>query len=54
MGSFLWPQIDGETNLIDLGKQVEIRFGDKAQPLYPRLAKYFQILDSYKFISWNE
>ncbi len=54
MGSFLWPQIDGKTNLIDLGKQVEIRFGDKAQPLYPRLAKYFQILDSYKFISWNE
>ena len=54
MGSFLWPLIDGEKNLIDLGKYVEIQFGDKAQPLYPRLAKYFQILDSYKFISWNE
>ncbi|MBQ3114926.1 MAG: PqqD family protein [Clostridia bacterium] len=54
MGSFLWPLIDGSENLIDLGKQVEAQFGDKAQPLYPRLAKYFQLLDSYKFISWNE
>ncbi|MBQ2754894.1 MAG: PqqD family protein [Clostridia bacterium] len=54
MGSFLWPQIDGDKNIIELGKLVETKFGDKAQPLYPRLAKYFQILDSYRFISWNE
>ena len=53
MGSFLWPLLDGERNIIELGKLVEEQFGDKANPLYERLAKYFQILDSYQFVEWK-
>lgn len=53
MGSFVWPLLDGEKNIIELGKMVEIEFGEKANPLYERLAKYFQILDSYEFIEWK-
>lgn len=49
-GSFVWPLIDGEKNIIALGEEVKAHFGEKAEPLYPRLAKYFQILESYKFI----
>lgn len=52
-GSFVWPLIDGKTSILDLGKVVEAHFGDKAQPLYERLAKYFQILESYRFITWK-
>ena len=54
LGSFVWPLIDGERTIFDIGKDVEEHFGEKAQPLYERLAKYFQILDSYRFIEWNE
>ena len=50
MGSFIWPLLDGKTNLIDLGKAVEEHFGEKANPLYERLAKYVKILESYSFI----
>ena len=50
MGSFVWPLIDGEKTITDLGADVKAHFGDKAEPLYERLAKYFQILESYKFI----
>ena len=53
MGSFVWPLLDGEKNIIELGRLVEEKFGDKASPLYERLAKYFQILDSYHFIEWK-
>ena len=52
-GSFVWPLLDGEKNIIELGELVEKQFGDKAHPLYERLAKYFQILDSYRFIEWK-
>ncbi len=52
MGSFLWPLLDGEMNIIELGKKVDEHFGEKAHPLYERLAKYFQILDSYAFVIW--
>jgi len=54
IGSFVWPIMDGKKNIIELGKAVETRFGDKANPLYERLSKYFQVLDSYGFIVWNE
>lgn len=53
MGSFVWPLLDGEKNIIELGEVVKEQFGEKANPLYERLAKYFQILDSYRFIEWK-
>ncbi len=53
MGSFLWPLLDGEKNLIQLGEMVKQRFGESAEPLYERLVKYAQILESYGFIQWN-
>lgn len=54
MGSFIWPVIDGEKDLIAIGKLVEKHFGDEANPLYERVAKFFQILHSYNFIEWKK
>ena len=53
MGSFVWPLLDGEKTILEIGKAVENRFGDEAKPVYERLVKYFQILESYHFIHWN-
>lgn len=53
MGSFLWPKLNGELNIIELGKLVEQEFGEKANPLYERLARYIQILHSYRFITFK-
>lgn len=50
MGSFIWPIIDGKTDIFSLGKAVEEEFGEKAAPLYERLAKYIKILESYGFL----
>lgn len=52
-GSFVWPLLDGEKDLIKIGECVKEHFGEKAEPLYERLAKYFQILESYHFIQWK-
>ncbi len=51
-GSFVWSQIDGKRDIVTLGKLVEQQFGEKASPLYERLARYFQILESYHFVDW--
>ncbi len=53
MGSFVWPLMDGEKTIIELGELVEKQFGQKAHPLYERLATYFRILDSYRFVEWK-
>ena len=49
-GSFIWPLIDGETDITDLGKRLKENFGEKAEPLYERLSKYIKILESYGFV----
>ena len=54
IGSFVWPLLDGEKDITALGVAVKEQFGEKAEPLYERLAKYFQILDSYHFIEWKK
>ena len=54
MGSFVWPYLDGNKTLVEIGKLVEEKFGENANPLYERLSKYMSILESYGFISWNE
>lgn len=53
MGSFIWPLMDGEKDILEIGKYVEEHFGEKAKPLYERLSQYFKTLEKYNFISWN-
>ncbi len=49
-GSFIWPLIDGEKSIHQIGEKVEEHFGEKAHPLYERLATYFQMLETYGFV----
>ena len=53
LGSFIWPLLNENTTLTELGKLVDDEFGEEAHPLYERLARYFQILDSYGFVEWK-
>lgn len=53
MGSFIWPLMDGDKTIIELGTVVDGHFGEDAHPLYERLVRYFQILESYHFIEWK-
>lgn len=54
MGSFVWILINGEETVFELADYVKTEFGSSADPLYERLAKFFQMLDSYGFIKWVE
>ncbi len=50
MGSFIWPLIDGKKTVGQIGDEVKNHFGDKADPVYERISKYFHMLESYGFI----
>jgi len=52
-GSFLWPLIDGEKTVMELAKLQKEAFGEEVEPLYPRVVKYFQIMESYHFIRFK-
>ena len=51
-GTFIWPLIDGERTVADIALLVKAQFGEAAEPLYPRIIKYFQIVESYHFIKF--
>ena len=53
MGSFIWPLMDGEKDILEIGKFVEEHFGEKAKPLYERLSQYFKTLEKYNFIEYK-
>lgn len=54
MGSFVWPLIDGQRTVSEIGEAVEGHFGDAAKPVYERLVKFFRILESYRFVSMSK
>ena len=43
MGSFVWPIINGEKSISEIGEAVDEHFGEKAHPLYERLVHFFKI-----------
>lgn len=49
-GSFLWAQIDGEQTVYEIGQRMKQHFGEKAEPLYPRLVQYMRNLEQYEFV----
>lgn len=49
-GSFIWQRIDGVKTVGQLADEMKAKFGQKAEPLYPRLVKYMQILHNNRFI----
>lgn len=53
-GSFVWKAIDGERDIIEIGKLVEEHFGDAANPVYERLVKYFSMLENAGFIKFKK
>ncbi len=53
MGSFIWPLLDGEQNLIVIGKKLYAAFGEECNPLYVRLLEYIRILEKYQLVLWK-
>ena len=52
-GSFVWEQIDGTRTIHEISLLVRERFGEEAEPLVPRLVKFFAILKDNRFVAWR-
>lgn len=54
IGSFAWKQIDGKKDILQIAELVDREFGEEAYPLYERLAQFFEILYSYRYIGYKK
>ncbi|MBO5144703.1 MAG: PqqD family protein [Lachnospiraceae bacterium] len=46
LGSFVWLHLDGKKTVYEISGAVKEEFGDKAEPLYKRLASYMRTLET--------
>ena len=53
LGSFSILCADGKRSVFEIGKLLKQKHGEKCEPLYERLVKFFDIMGSYKFIEWK-
>lgn len=52
-GTFVWDSMDGQHSIYEIGLLVKDRFGEKAEPLYPRLAQYIRTLHDNHFVVYE-
>ena len=50
-GSWVWNQIDGRKTVMEIGEAMRNRFGQEAEPVYPRLGLFINHLARQKLIS---
>lgn len=49
-GSFIWQQIDDKKTVKQIADLMHEQFGEKSEPLYPRISMYIKTLVNYEFI----
>ncbi len=49
-GSFIFQQIDGVKTVKEIADLLHQKFGEKSEPLYPRISMYFNTLLNYGFV----
>ena len=53
-GNFIWKLIDGKNSVYDIAHKVKEEYGEKAEPLYERICKYFGMLEDNGFVEMKE
>ncbi len=54
MGSYIWQLCDGKKTVKEIADELRRHFGKRAEPLYERLLKFFEIVESYDFVKWQK
>lgn len=49
-GSYIWQKIDGKRTVKEIADLMHEEFGEKADPLYPRISMYMKTLVNYEFV----
>lgn len=49
-GTFIWPLIDGKRSIYDIAQLVKEEFGEKSEPVYERVAKYFKSMEATRLV----
>ena len=50
LGSFVWQELESSHDVQVIAEAVHGHFGEKAEPLLPRLGQFLNLLERYGFI----
>jgi hypothetical protein len=52
-GSFVWSKIDGKRNIFEICELAKYEFGDKIEPVFDRVGKFFSYLKLSKALEFK-
>jgi len=50
IGTYVWDQVDGNTTVGEIGNSLEKKFGEKVEPVYDRLNRFFSLMIQHEFV----
>jgi Coenzyme PQQ synthesis protein D (PqqD) len=50
VGSFIWQRCDGTTPVLKIAEEMQSEFGEGIQPVYDRISRFLNKLESSQFI----
>jgi hypothetical protein len=56
VGTYVWNQIDGKSNVEKIGNKMKEHFGDNVEPVYDRLNLFLYTMrreDLIRFVNWQ-
>jgi hypothetical protein len=56
VGTYVWDQIDGKSNVEKIGNKMKEHFGDNVEPVYDRLNLFLYTMrreDLIRFVNWQ-
>lgn len=54
IGSFVIRLCDGKHTVDEIKQKLDIKFGEKAEPVLPRLAMFLQMIEENGWIKWEK
>ena len=54
IGSFVIRLCDGQHTVHEIQQKLELQFGEKAEPVLPRLAMFLQMIEENGWIKWDK
>lgn len=53
VGSFIWELCDGKLSVKEIAQSLKHHFKDEVEPLYDRMALFFQSLEKHRFMFYK-
>ncbi|MED1662566.1 PqqD family protein [Brevibacillus laterosporus] len=54
LGSYVIARCTGTYTVAEIAEEIRQEFGEQAEPVLPRLSRFFQMIETNQWVTWRE